>query len=127
MTMSEDVRSFRAEQRLTDQEALEKECKKRATSFRRRKESLMQRREVCRIRDLGKERRKAWNPMKPPYTCGKLAEFVNFATSASLGSVTEAKLKLYHGKETWKPGQNTVRGLLAAVESAKACLTNVAI
>ncbi len=39
-------------------------------------------------------RRKAWKPMKPRYTRGVLAKYASAVTSASLGAVTDANLKL---------------------------------
>ena len=39
-------------------------------------------------------RRKAWKPMKPRYTRGVLAKYAAHVTSASLGAVTDAELKL---------------------------------
>ena len=41
-----------------------------------------------------KARRKAWKPMKPRYTRGVLAKYAAHVTSASLGAVTDADLKL---------------------------------
>ena len=41
-----------------------------------------------------KARRKAWKPMKPRYTRGVLAKYATHVTSASLGAVTDAELKL---------------------------------
>jgi dihydroxy-acid dehydratase len=39
-------------------------------------------------------RRRAWKPMKPRYTRGVLAKYASAVTSASLGAVTDADLKL---------------------------------
>jgi dihydroxy-acid dehydratase len=41
-----------------------------------------------------KARRRAWKPMKPRYTRGVLAKYASAVTSASLGAVTDANLKL---------------------------------
>ncbi|MBI5773457.1 MAG: dihydroxy-acid dehydratase [Verrucomicrobia bacterium] len=41
-----------------------------------------------------KARRQAWKPMKPRYTRGVLAKYAAHVTSASLGAVTDADLKL---------------------------------
>jgi len=41
-----------------------------------------------------KSRRKAWKPLKPRYTRGVLAKYASHVTSASLGAVTDADLKL---------------------------------
>ena len=41
-----------------------------------------------------KARRKAWKPAKPRYTRGVLAKYAAHVTSASLGAVTDADLKL---------------------------------
>jgi dihydroxy-acid dehydratase len=41
-----------------------------------------------------KARRRAWKPMKPRYTRGVLAKYASAVTSASLGAVTDADLKL---------------------------------
>jgi dihydroxy-acid dehydratase len=41
-----------------------------------------------------KARRRAWKPMKPRYTRGVLAKYASAVTSASLGAVTDAGLKL---------------------------------
>ncbi len=39
-------------------------------------------------------RKKAWKPMKPRYTRGVLAKYASHVTTASLGAVTDADLKL---------------------------------
>jgi dihydroxy-acid dehydratase len=41
-----------------------------------------------------KSRRKAWKPLQPRYTRGVLAKYASHVTSASLGAVTDADLKL---------------------------------
>ena len=41
-----------------------------------------------------KNRKKAWQPMKPRYTRGVLAKYAAHVTSASLGAVTDSDLKL---------------------------------
>jgi len=41
-----------------------------------------------------KARRRAWKPVKPRYTRGVLAKYASHVTSASLGAVTDADLKL---------------------------------
>lgn len=41
-----------------------------------------------------KARRRAWKPVKPRYTRGALAKYAAHVTSASLGAVTDANLKL---------------------------------
>jgi dihydroxy-acid dehydratase len=41
-----------------------------------------------------KARRRAWKPPKPRYTRGVLAKYASHVTSASLGAVTDADLKL---------------------------------
>ncbi len=39
-------------------------------------------------------RKKSWKPMKPRYTRGVLAKYASHVTTASLGAVTDADLKL---------------------------------
>ena len=41
-----------------------------------------------------KSRRRAWKPMKPRYTRGVLAKYASAVTSASLGAVTDDRLRL---------------------------------
>jgi len=45
-----------------------------------------------------KKRKKAWNKPAPRYTHGVLAKYAAHVTSASLGAVTDADLKLYNQK-----------------------------